>query len=858
MKKIILIPSVVVFLLLGVVFYILFTPSGSNNVLKPIVNKKLKQNLKNVNIEVKKLDSKFKYIDVDAVIEESIKLNAKGKLDYFKKSFDLNYYTLANKVKIENIVYPLNLNIKGKIDGNINSFLVDGYGKGFNSNIGYRVKIEDTKAKSIKVNINNAELSQFFLLSKLEPMINGLAFINIKMPSLDIKNPNGTAHIEIKKGAFNSNLISKKYKINLPKDEAFETKLDAQVADKKIVGKGSLDTTTVKLNIKKVVSTLDFKIAKAYIDAKIDNLSRLEGLIDKKLRGTLFLDGIIYSNLKKDIMQASIKTKSFGGVSKVFYSNNSVKAKFEDISIEKIEKMLVEPYYITKGVLSGVVKIPDLDNLNGSFTLKSRGVINKKLLKVKLPSYKYNLDTLIGRLVKGKVLLKKANLNISYINLLLSGTQYNLLTKALTTKFKIKIESLSKLKSLTKQRLKGKLLIDGRLSKLGSSIDLQATTKSLGGVVNLSYTNGLVNAKLKNVSVHKLLYMLNQPTLLHKGFINATVKLKSINKLNGFASIVTNGLVDTKVVKKLYQIDLGSNFKYQLKSDNIVINKKKIKSKKIKINSNLFYLELINPLYKLNRGNFKSKYSLNIENLLDIKPIIKQKLVGSLKLKGIIEKDGSNFLISGISSKFGGNINFRLKNSKLNLQGAGINVLEVLDMLSKPRVLDGISTISLKYNLKSKKGDFKVKISQAKFLNSSLVDNLKKYANFDLSKELFNEAKLDGIINKSKIIFNLKAKGKRVEMIIHQGEINSKKETIKAKIKVKYKGKDYIFKVKGPLNDPSIKLSFSGAVKEKVLEKVKDKLKESGLADEIEKLIPKELKNKEVQQKAKELFKNLF
>jgi hypothetical protein len=155
-----------------------------------------------------------------------------------------------------------------------------------------------------------------------------------------------------------------------------------------------------------------------------------------------------------------------------------------------------------------------------------------------------------------------------------------------------------------------------------------------------------------------------------------------------------------------------------------------------------------------------------------------------------------------------------------------------------------VTLAKLKYNTKAKFGNFNATISQAKFLNSNLVENLKRYAHFDLSKEVFNEVLIDGIIKQEIIKFNLKtnSNSKKIAIVVNGGIIDTKAQTINAKIRVRYNGNDYNFKVKGPLSDPSFKLSFSGVVKEKVMEKVKDKLlNKTGLGKEIDKIIPKEL-----------------
>ena len=413
MRYLIVIASILVLFIVAA-FTAVFTPTGSNAVIKPIVNNKIKQEVKDVKIDVIKLDSKYKYIDVDAIVDNSIKTNAKGKVDYFSKKFNIDYKVDAKKVKIKDAEYPLNLDILGKAIGDINNFVLNGIGEAFNSKIEYKVLVKDSKPQSIKATINNAKLSQIFLLAKIAPVIDGLAFVNIAMPSLDIKNPRGVAHIEIKDGKIDKDILYKNYKIKLPEDEKLSVNIDAKVENKKVVGSGVIDTTTLKLKIKKIVSTLDFKITKAYIEAKINDLSKLNSIVKQKLKGSLVVDGVIYSNLHKKIMQASLKTKSFGGLAKVFYSNNSVKINLKNIAIQKIERTISQPLYITNGVISGIIKIANIDKLDGAFSISSSGTLNKKLFKIKLPSYKYSIST-IGSLKKGNVYLKKNKLDVDFV-----------------------------------------------------------------------------------------------------------------------------------------------------------------------------------------------------------------------------------------------------------------------------------------------------------------------------------------------------------------------------------------------------------------------------------------------------------
>jgi len=876
MKKIIIIPIAVLTVLVFGVYFVAFTPAGSNAVIKPIVNSKLKKS----NIEVKKLDSKYKYINIDALLQKSVNLNAKGSVGYFDKSFKLDYNAQANQIELNKQLFPLNLNIVGKAVGDADNFALNGKGKAFESDIEYKVIVKNSKPYAIKAAVASAKLSQIFSLANIAPVVDGLAFLNIYMPSLDIKNPSGRAKLIVKDALFNNKLIAKNYKIALPKDEKFKAKLIANVANKKVVASGDINATSIKLTINKLISTLDFKTTKAYFNANIANLQRLQPIIKKPLRGSLKLNGVLYSNLNKNITQASIKTKSLGGLAKVFYANNKININLNNVSIPKIEHMARLPKYVSSGLIGGTVKIPNLKKLNGVFDITSSGVLSKKLFKMQIPSYKYSLRS-NGNIKNGKVKLNKSYLKTSFAKLFLTNTNYSLLTTALTTDFKLIVNNLSLLNNAAKTNLNGSATINGKASYLKGKYDYTAFTKSLGGEFKAAGNQDKLKANFKNISVSKLLSVVNQPKLLNKGFATGSVNLYSIKKLNGVASLATNGSVNCAALQKLYNINLGKSFKYTLKSQNIIIKKGIVKANNTMLNSTLGKVNFTNTLYIIKSGNFRSKYNVDIPNLAKLEPIAKQKLNGSLQASGSIEKDGKNILITGVANKFGGNINFRYKNGYLVAKGAGLNIVKVLQMLNKPEVLDGVALVNLNYNTSTKQGKFNATISQAKFLNSKLVQNLKQYAHFDLTKEAFNDVKIDGIINGDIVTFNLNAQGSRVKIKINGGKINIKEQTIKTKISVTYHGNEYNFKVYGPLSDPSYKLSFSGAVKEKVLQKAKDKLKDTSIGKKIDKLIPGILKGSKksqetnattpppqenlekkakdkIKNKAKELLKGLF
>ena len=859
MKKILYIILPIVVLLIAI-FAIVFTPAGSNSVIKPIVNKTLAKKIEKPKIEITKLDSKYGFVDIDAKASNGVRANIKGDIDYFKESFDLAYKVDANKIKVQDREIFAKVDVAGQAVGTIKNFGVNGQGKAFESDIKYKFILKNKKPESIEAHINSAKLSQMFAMVNMPAVVDGLAFVDINIPSLDIKNPSGVADVEIREGRFNRGLIAKNFGIKLLKDEKFQAKLKANVEKKFIIGNGVIKSTTAILTIKKITTSLDFLISKGFFNLNIAKLSRLSSIAKQKLRGKLIADGAFYLNSKKKIQQVSVKSDSFGGNLKLFLSNNSLKINLNKVSIPKVIYTAYLPRYLSRGLISGSINIPNLKSLNGQFNIGSSGKLNPKMLKIKLPSYSYKLSTK-GSLKNGTVYAKRSSLISSFAHIVLTNTKFSILTKALTTNFVADIKELAALNKLTGQNLRGALKLNGELKQAGKSISLKATTKSLGGVVNLNYRQDSLKASFKSLSLSKLLYILNQANIVKSGVVNGVVKLSSISTLNGLYSLYSKGSLNTGIVQKIYKINLGSNFNYVLNvKDGTVRNG--IVSVKPNINTTMGSVKFSKLIYNIKKEVLTGKYSINIDDLSKLEPIVKQKLIGSATINGDIKYQNKNLIVTGIANEFGGSVNYVLHNDKLTLDAAGVSVVKITKMLNYPVFLDAISKVHFEYNLKSKKGTYSANLNDVRFLNSKLVDMLKQYAKFDLSKELFSNAKIEGSINNSLVIFNVKTHSQKTKIDIRRGLVDTKAQTINAKVHFVFNGNDYQFKVKGPIKNPHIVPVFGGYIKNKVKKKVIQKLfgKDNNTTS-IEKSVEKKVEDKvkkALPSEVKGLFNNLL
>ena len=854
MKRLLYIIPFILLILIVSVIVILFTPFGSNTFIKPLLNSYIEKKITNPKVKITELDSKLNTIKLKAVASNGIKAEADGDIDYFKKSFDLNYHLFAKNVIVDKHDILMNLNLLGQAVGTPKNFGMNGMGRAFESDVEYKFIIKDGNPQSINVSLNSAEIAKIFAFAGMQPLADGFLFINTKLPSLNSKNPHGTIHIEVQDGILNQRLIAKHLHFIIPHSEKFNAKLDAKVAGKYIIGQGIVDTTTAKIKIKKLTSTLNFKQLKSYYTIKIEKLSRLGTLLKMPLEGQIDIYGALYYSAKQAILQLKATTKSFGGVAKLSLNNKKLRANLNKVSIPALLKSTKQPMFVKSGTVTGSLYLANYSKLNGSFKIASSGILNKKLLKVALPSYKYSIKSQ-GKIKDATLFAKSTTIVSHFINAKLKDSRYAFVTGAIDSKYSIDIKDLSGLQSINKIPMQGPLKLSGVLKSQGRNTTATFTTHSLGGTLKGEYLPNSFKSDFSNISLVKMLYMFKMPHYFTKSIVSGNIRLTDLKVGDGLFTLKSKGGIDLATFKKFTNIELTAPLNYSLLIKNGVIKSGKILTRPQLLTSyGKFNFDYFN--YHIAIDKLSTKFRFTFDDLSKLNSLTKQHMQGSFTIESEIKKSGKNLLVTATAKELNGVINMFLKNSSLTVDAAGISVVELLKMLSYNPILDGIALANLQYNTATKRGKFKISIDEARFLNSPLVNTLKETAGFDLSKEVFSRANITGTIKNNTITFNLYTHSQKTKVTIKQGIINTKKSSIDARIVVKLNGLDYIFKLQGPLNNPHVILSFSGQVKKKVMSVVQKAILGEDSNTTLNKIIPKELKDKQLQEKIKKAIPN--
>jgi hypothetical protein len=473
------------------------------------------------------------------------------------------------------------------------------------------------------------------------------------------------------------------------------------------------------------------------------------------------------------------------------------------------------------------------------------GVVNSSLLKqdfgVELKrDLTFRVDS--NSTLKGSIISTVADITTSLGNIYLSKAIYDMKNKSLNSNYSFNIDDLSKLRSITKQTLRGELKIDGVIKK-DKNLYVEAKTSSFGGDSRVYYTKDTLKASITQASTKKLLFMLSQPLYID-GLLSANLDIANIKKLSGKFDIDMQGVLTKEIINTPHMISLQSNG---------TLDKQKVKFLMAKTVSKLFDLDIKNLIYNIKNRSLYGKYRLTSRDLSAFNKIVDQKLKGTLQVDGDIEFK-EDLIVRGDSKKFDGSMNFVLKNSGLTATIKDASLVKITDTLSYPRYLDAKADANLTYNLDSLKGLLNLEMQKAVMIQNELTNIIKTLRGVDLAKNRFNQALLEARLSKSLIDFDFNAKSKDTTITIDKGEIYQPSQKIKALLNLTIDKDSYRAKIYGTATSPRLKLDSSY-----MKEKAKDELK-----NRAKKKIEKELKKRfdidkgDQKQVIEGIFKKLF
>lgn len=654
MKKIFISLLIFILLILSIVYVLAFTKYG-NGIISSYLENRVNQGQEKVKLKINNFRLTFSRLDFNAVINDDSYMNVSGDLAILKKSvnlvYDIKINDLSSLKNLTNQEFKGSLFTNGILKGDSKEAIVHGFSNIANSETKYYINLIDFKPNNIQLDLKNAKIEELLNLLNKPIYTRGFLTINANIRNIDVHNLDGLLTATITKGLLDNEVINKEFDQKISSSVNFKADINASLLGNKVEIKSEFISSLFDLFMEK--TSIDLKNKNIDTDYKVDikNLSRLEGVIGKKLNGEFstngrvnFKDSIIFVDGKSNIIDSNTSYK--------FEINDkiakNISFEVENTKVEKLLNMLNEPIYITGDLnLKGDIKNSKTNNLDGSVKSKIsnakiinevvNAVFNQELKDVITFDLESNSSLISNQIVSQIDFFT----NISKMKI--QNAIYNLNDGTFNSDYFIDIESLEKIKDFTKVNLRGEAKILGKIFKSENELFVDGKSNILGGDFNFNLQNSELKAKLINASIKDLSYMLIQPEFFNSK-ADFTLDYDLLSKkgnlvgtlLNGhflpneFSKII-NQLAKFDLTKELYEsVQINSNI-----DDKQLISNLIMKSKNTQIDIKNSFLDFEKNIIdtKLDTQIKNSSFSIKLEGemnkpkiSLDIKDLLKQEI----------------------------------------------------------------------------------------------------------------------------------------------------------------------------------------------------------------------------------------
>lgn len=834
----------IVVLLLGGVWTLAFTQFG-NDLLRPyienIVVEKTGQKVK-----LDKFSLRFSSVDIQASLENSIIARVSGKTKLLSQWFDLDYNIIANNLNVSNIKIDREIGLSGKAKGDMSDFDINGKGNAFGSNLRFLAKIKEQKPLNLQIDAKKLQIDE--ILKLLNKPIYAVGSVDIVA---NVKDENGKANgdmnMKIYSGVINESLVLKDFNVNLPKKMSFNGDINANINDQDIKATSSLWTTLATLKTTKTSYNLSSAALNSDFKLQVPDLSKLESIAKQPLKGSVDINGDVAIAQNK-LLVLNAKLIGLGGNIDATLKDNQLNAIINHIELSNVLALIGKPIAL-KGVLNGEAKISDLNpkKLKGnlSASIKNGEILSagmKSLSGIDFPSgivFNQNLEANLAGEEVG-FLMKLASNLLSIPSL---KGQYNINNSDLSAEYNVMVSELSKLESITKQKLSGKVEIDGNVEVKNQQLAaLNTNAQILGGTIKTSLKNNTLIAKASKIGIENIFALIGQNPLA-KGILELDAKFEpfDVKNLNGNLSLnVANGGFMAENMSKILEKDFPKDVKFSLKANSDI--KSNIANFDANFLSDLLNLNSIKGKFDIEKSALDSKYELGLPDLSKLKFLANRDLKGKIDANGDL-KFNKELEFSLNSDIFKGKLRADLKSNIFTAKLDKFIIKELTQMLTYPNFYDGTANLNANYNLKSSIGDFNLDIIEGRLVKSGLTNAISFAVQKDITQEVYKDGYVKGNINKNLIDFQANMKAQKSELNITKGTFDSLTSKLDIPVQMNIEKTDLNVHVTGTTQEPKYD------VKSDYLEKKIDK--------GIGKLIDKNMNEKDAN-KTKKLLKGLF
>ena len=570
MKKLFLSLIVIVILMLSSVYWLLFTKSG-NSIVASYIEDKVNSGQQHVKLKVNDFTLTLTHLNFDAWINDNSEINISGDLSLFKKSVDLKYDLKINDLStlknLTNQDFKGPLFTSGIFIGNDQEAIIQGVSDVAKSQTKYYFNLENYEPRNINIQVKNAKIEELLILLNKPSYLKGDLNVIADIKNANLSKLDGMIISKITNAKVNNDVINKDFNQSLTSPITFQSDINAILTPNKAEIKSNLISPLAEIFMNRTIFDLSNNSIKTDYKIDVKNLSKLEGILSKKLNGQLLTNGSL--KLFDKTVQIEGDSNILEGITKYsaeFINSNptNMKLAIESAKLEKLLQVLNEPIYATGDLnFEANIKTANLEKLDGTINSKiNNGVIVNEVanaifkqdLKEKI-NFDLNIDT---NLVPNQA-ISKTNLETSVANLNMQNSVYNLKDSSFTSDYLLSISSLDKLKDILKMNLNGKFDLNGEISNKENSLSLLGKADTLGGALDFNLKNDKLNANLKNIDIQELSQMLDYSKIFDSK-ANFTLDYDLLTKKGNLLGKLENGhLLEnnfTFLINQLAKVDL--------------------------------------------------------------------------------------------------------------------------------------------------------------------------------------------------------------------------------------------------------------------------------------------------------------
>ncbi|GEM_PF-5213401 len=457
------------------------------------------------------------------------------------------------------------------------------------------------------------------------------------------------------------------------------------------------------------------------------------------------------------------------------------------------------------------------------------------------PVIEKKLDTKISNLKLTEFILSPTYLKIAVdieknLSLKFEG-RISILSRSINGRYTLDIKDMSTLSMLAPYKLKGGFATKGRISGNAKTTFIKGSSKSLGGSTDykatISHLNNLKKLviKIKAGKLQKVLAIKSIPPYLD-GLIDLDALLNMNGKrIGGLISYkIYNARFNHKIINRHQKLQIDRDYRFSLYGKTIIRNS--IASTKLAFKSKLVSFSSKNLRADLENKTAKGNYLIKIPDLQKLEFITGRKIRGSATVSGLLK--GSS--ISGKIWMPAGVIDYRLKSGIFTASSNRISSLKLLYMLFYPQVFSSVGKLKISFDTKTRKGVFSGNFKNGRIRRGLLTDLIKNILRFDMTREIYSKAAVNGNITKNKIIGNLDMQSSATEISSNGFIINANDNSINSKLNIQIRNKRLDVFIRGKLAKPRIKIDAKGLIRSKIKSRFNKIIKNKGLKKLFDKL----------------------